>query len=56
MTRTIAVTTEEDGAELLAEIGVAKVSSSTLSRIPRASRRDTNCAGRSSTAPFERRT
>jgi hypothetical protein len=36
MTRTLAITTEEEGADLLAELGTAMVSSSTLSRIPRA--------------------
>jgi hypothetical protein len=36
MTRTLAVTTEQEGADLLAELGTAMVSSSTLSRIPRA--------------------
>jgi hypothetical protein len=36
MTRAVAVTTEQEGAEFLAELGTAKVSSSTLSRIPRA--------------------
>jgi hypothetical protein len=36
MTRAGAVTTEQEGAEFLAELGTARVSSSTLSRIPRA--------------------
>jgi hypothetical protein len=36
VTRAIAVTTEEEAAGLLAEVGTAVVSSSTLSRIPRA--------------------
>jgi hypothetical protein len=36
LTRAIAVTTEQEGAEFLAELGTAVVSSSTLSRIPRA--------------------
>jgi hypothetical protein len=36
LTRAIAVTTEQEGAEFLAELGTAAVSSSTLSRIPRA--------------------
>lgn len=36
LTRAIAVTTEEEGAAFLAELGTATVSSSTLSRIPRA--------------------
>lgn len=36
LTRAIAVTTEEEGAAFLAELGTAAVSSSTLSRIPRA--------------------
>jgi hypothetical protein len=36
MTRAVAVTTEQEGAEFLAELGTARVSSSTLSRIPRA--------------------
>lgn len=36
LTRAIAVTTEVEGAEFLAELGTAVVSSSTLSRIPRA--------------------
>jgi len=36
LTRAIAVTTEEEGAAFLAEIGTASISSSTLSRIPRA--------------------
>ncbi|MFC1642774.1 UPF0236 family transposase-like protein [Myxococcota bacterium] len=36
MTRALAVTTEEEAAGLLAEVGTAMVSSSTLSRIPRA--------------------
>lgn len=36
MTRAIAVTTEQEGADFLAELGTAIVSSSTLSRIPRA--------------------
>jgi hypothetical protein len=36
LTRAIAVTTEEEGAAFLAELGTAVVSSSTLSRVPRA--------------------
>jgi hypothetical protein len=36
LTRTIAITTEEEGANFLAELGTAVVSSSTLNRIPRA--------------------
>jgi hypothetical protein len=36
LTRVIAVTTEQEGADFLAELGTAVVSSSTLSRIPRA--------------------
>ena len=36
LTRAIAVTTEDEGAAFLAELGTAIVSSSTLSRIPRA--------------------
>jgi len=36
LTRAIAVTTEEEGAAFLTELGTAVVSSSTLSRIPRA--------------------
>ena len=36
MTRALAAMTEEEGAEFLAELGTATVSSSTLSRIPRA--------------------
>jgi hypothetical protein len=35
LTRAIAVTTEEEGAAFLAELGTASVSSSTLNRIPR---------------------
>lgn len=36
MTRALAVMTEQEGSEFLAELGTATVSSSTLSRIPRA--------------------
>jgi hypothetical protein len=36
LTRAIAVTTEQEGAEFLAELGTAMASSSTLNRIPRA--------------------
>jgi hypothetical protein len=36
LTRAIAVTTEDEGAAFLAELGTAVVSNSTLSRIPRA--------------------
>lgn len=36
LTRAIAVTTEQEGAEFLAELGTAVASSSTLNRIPRA--------------------
>lgn len=36
MTRALAAMTEQEGAEFLAELGTAMVSSSTLSRIPRA--------------------
>jgi len=36
LTRTIAITTEEEGAAFLAELGTAMVSSSTLNRTPRA--------------------
>jgi hypothetical protein len=36
LTRAIAVTTEQEGAAFLAELGTAMVSSSTLNRIPRA--------------------
>jgi len=36
MTRALAVTTEHEAADLLAEVGLAAVSSATLSRIPRA--------------------
>jgi hypothetical protein len=35
LTRTIAITTEQEGAELLVELGTAMASSSTLNRIPR---------------------